>query len=415
MLGTTEKGTYFTELGAVGRFAIYAGIYLAATLTIGCLGLIIGSTLLTFPLAMLISNPIVWILMGVALAVTYKLAIEPLFYWVKGYVSGKGADKDSGVGSELDSENSSDVSSNDSLDSGLGGEFHENLDTLVHQTNRKNYAYWLQQHDIAHIARVKYGYSEDSADGIFFCIPGNLESLSERLREYKNKAEQENSKRIFTSVINLGGNHWVTLVVAYNSDNEQFRAYYCDSLSADLPSPGSKRKKIERASEIKGLIPPLTEQSRELNAQGRKEMGQDVQKTAQTCRDKKNELVDIPIDTDSIVSALEEILRMGSGNIKSSKTKQQNDGCNCGIFALENAHKITQMLSEGKSFDEIDKELSEYKFNLNEKRREFAEALMNDKEWKKNLEIGLLCDLSPRTATSQPSTSKVQAPVCNTI
>ncbi|MDG7056696.1 MAG: hypothetical protein LKM43_00885 [Wolbachia endosymbiont of Penenirmus auritus] len=420
MLGTTKKGNYLTELKDGGRFAIYAfGIYLGATLTIGCLGSIIGSTLLTFPLAMLISNPIVWILMGVALAVTYKLAIEPLFYWVKGYVSGKGADKDSGVGSELDSENSSDVSSNDSLDSGLGGEFYENLDTLVHQTNRKNYAYWLQQYDIAHIARVKYGYSEDSADGIFFCIPGNLETLNERLIEYKNRVEQEDREVTFTSVVNLGNRHWTTLVVAYNLGSKQFRAYYCDSFGADLPSPGNQRKNIECASEIKGLIPPLTQQYRELNKRVRKEMGQDVQKTAQTCRDKKNELVNVPINTDSIVSALEAALGIGSDNMRSSETKQQNDGCNCGIFALENAHEITQMLNEGKSFDEIDKKLSEYKFDLNRKRKEFAEALMNDEKWREDLENGLLCDLSPRTATSQPSTSKVQEPdrppVCNTI
>ncbi|MDG7053662.1 MAG: C48 family peptidase, partial [Wolbachia endosymbiont of Alcedoecus sp.] len=86
--------------------------------------------------------------------------------------------------------------------------------------------------------------------------------------------------------------------------------------------------------------------------------------------------------------------------------KQQNDGCNCGVFALENASKITQMLSEGKSFDEIDKELSEYKFDLNKKRKEFAEALMNDEKWKEDLETGLLCDLSPRTATSLTSEVK---------
>lgn len=106
--------------------------------------------------------------------VTYKLAIEPLVYWVKGYVSGKGADqvKDSGVGSECGSGDSSCGGSNDSLDSGLSGEFHENLDTLVHQTNREDYTIY----DVAHIARVKYGYSEDSADGIFFCILGNLET-----------------------------------------------------------------------------------------------------------------------------------------------------------------------------------------------------------------------------------------------
>ncbi|MEY2392964.1 hypothetical protein [Wolbachia endosymbiont of Tettigetta isshikii] len=420
MLGTTEKDTYLTKLKAGGRFYIYAfGIHLAATFTIVCLGLIIGSSLLTFPLAMLISNPIVWILIGVALAVKYKLAIEPLFYWVKGYVSGKGADqdKDSGVGSELGSEESSRRSSNNSLDSGLGDEFHKKLQTLVHQTNGGNYTYWLQQHDIAHIARVKYGYSEDSADGVFFCIPGNLESLNERLREYKNKAERENSKMIFTSVINLDGNHWVTLVVAYNSDNEQFRAYYCDSFSADLPSPGSKCSSIKLANEIKDkLFAPLTNQAIKLNAQGKKEMGQDVQKTAQTCRERKNELVNVPIDADSIVSALEEILRIGSGNIQSSETKQQSDGHNCGIFALENARMITQMLKEDKLFDQIDTKLSEYKPDskqLKEKRREFAEALMNDKEWKEDLKNGLF-DLQPETQTSL--TSGVQnAQTCNTI
>ncbi|WP_156768655.1 hypothetical protein [Wolbachia endosymbiont of Drosophila incompta] len=46
-------------------------------------------------------------------------------------------------------------------------------------------------------------------------------------------------------------------------------------------------------------------------------------------------------------------------------SKQQSDGYNCGIFALENAHKITQMLNEDKSFDEIDKKLSEYKYIFN--------------------------------------------------
>ncbi|MCA4775308.1 hypothetical protein IHO40_04340 [Wolbachia endosymbiont of Mansonella ozzardi] len=441
MLSTKEKVTYFTKLKTGGRFAIYTfGIYLAATFTIGCLGLIIGSSLLTFPLAMLISNPVVWVLMGIAFVVVCKVAVEPLYRLVRELngkrtskvegvepqelqeqentvVNQKELDKDSGIvpGSEPGSKNSS---RRNSAGSGLGGkEFYENLDTLVHKTNRENYTYWLQQHDIAHIARAVYNYSESSDGHIFFCIPGNLESLNERLKEYKNKAERENSKRIFTSVINLGSNHWVTLVVAYNLDNEQFRAYYCDSFSTNLSSPGSKRSSIKLANEVKGLISPLTEQASELNAQGRKEMDKDVQKTAQTCRDKKNELVNVPINTDNIVSALEEILRMGSGNIKSSKTKQQSDGCNCGIFALENAHKITQMLIEGKSFDEINKELSKYKFNLNGKRREFAEALMNDEKWKEDLKNGLLCDFSPGMATSISPTSKMQniGQVCNTI
>lgn len=363
---------------------------------------------------MLISHPVIWIIMGVVLTTAYKLA--------KNYINGngKGASKgeksesmDSGVDTISRKTDGSDDterrSSSTSLDSGLGGkEFHENLDTLVHQTNRENYTYWLQQHDIAHIARAVYNYSESSDDHIFFCIPGNLESLNERLREYKNKAEQENL-RIFTSVINLGGNHWVTLVVAYSLDNKQFRAYYCDSFSADLPSPGSQRKKIELANEIKELVTPLTDQASELNAQGKKEMSKDVKETAQTCRNKKDELVNVPINTDNIVSALEEILKIGKDNIRSSKTKQQKDGCNCGIFALENAHRITQMFKEDKSFDEIDAKLSEYKpgsKQLEEKRGEFARALMKDGKWKENLKNGLLCELPPGTNTSL--TSRVQ-------
>ncbi|MGL9717592.1 MAG: hypothetical protein ACR5K9_02685 [Wolbachia sp.] len=89
MSGTTEE---FTKLKAGGRFAIYAfGIYLATTFTIGCLGVIIGSPLLTLPLAMLISHPIIWIAIGIALAVTYKVAIKPLYRLVR---NGKGASKE---------------------------------------------------------------------------------------------------------------------------------------------------------------------------------------------------------------------------------------------------------------------------------------------------------------------------------
>ncbi|WP_341821132.1 hypothetical protein [Wolbachia endosymbiont (group A) of Myopa testacea] len=67
------------------------------------------------------------------------------------------------------------------------------------------------------------------------------------------------------------------------------------------------------------------------------------------------------------------------------------------------------MLNEGKSFDEIDAELSEYKPNpeqLQKKRREFIKALMEDEKWKEDLEKGLLCDLPPGTDTSL--TSRVQ-------
>ncbi|MDM8335147.1 hypothetical protein [Wolbachia pipientis] len=95
MLGTRGENTYFTKLKAGRRFAIYTfGIYLSATFTIGCLGLIVGFPLLTLPLAMLISHPVIWVAIGIALVVTYKVAVEPLFHLVKGYINGKKTSQD---------------------------------------------------------------------------------------------------------------------------------------------------------------------------------------------------------------------------------------------------------------------------------------------------------------------------------
>ncbi|RDD35051.1 hypothetical protein Wcon_00823 [Wolbachia endosymbiont of Cylisticus convexus] len=297
MLGIIEEynefkeSTHFTKLKDGGRFAIYAfGIYLAATFTVGCLGLIIGSTLLTLPLAMLIFHPVAWILMGIVLTAIYKMVVEPLFHWVKGYVDGKGASKekesntkidelskspeqeqavnnqgnpktpdaDSGIipGSEPVSSNNSRRNSNASGDSGLGGkEFHEDLQTLMHQTNLKKYDYLLQQHDVAHIARVRYGYLEVSTNDVFFSIPGDVNSLNERLKEYKSRVERENLKRTFTAVVNIGNYHWVTLVVIYEPTNKQFRAYYCDSFGTQLPNKvdGTVKDNITLANDYCGM------------------------------------------------------------------------------------------------------------------------------------------------------------------
>ncbi|MFV0948580.1 hypothetical protein [Wolbachia endosymbiont of Nasonia giraulti] len=477
MLGIREKyntfkeSTHFTKLKASGRFAVYAFcIYLATTFTIGCLGLIMGSFLLTLPLAMLISNPIVWILMGIVLTATYKMVIEPLFYLVKDYVDEKGTVKeekspkeqkftrsksldsgldtisrqtndsdkrvrrnsyspstDSGIapGSEPASSNNSRRNSNASGDSGLGGkEFHEDLQTLMHQTNRENYYYWLQEHDISHIARAVYNYSENSSGNVLFCIPGDVSTLNSKLKEYK--IEQGNTKKIFASIINLGGNHWVTLIVTCNG-NRQFRAYYCDSFGNLLPNEieGKVKDDISLANEIaeKCLVPLSNEvgsliRERENNPDNAslKEKKDDVEKTLGHAREDRNKLVSKPIDTSYIVGILQETLEIGNDSIKSSAVDQQKDGCNCGVFALENAHRITEMLNEDKSFDEIDRELSKYKpkpEELQEKRREFAKALMEDEEWKESIaEGGILHDTiqqlsleDSKKEETQPATS----------
>ncbi|WP_341811803.1 Ulp1 family isopeptidase [Wolbachia endosymbiont (group A) of Conops quadrifasciatus] len=365
MSGIIEKYNQFKESTyfAGGKFVIYATcVCLAATFAVGYLGLIIGFPLLTFPLAMLISNPVVWVLMGIILTVAYKMVVEPLFYLAKNYINGKGAgqgeqktqDGDSGIlpGSEPDSRNSSRRSS---LDSGLGGKkFHENLDTLVHQTNRKHYDHLLTNSDIEHIARVVYGYlqSEHSDNNIYFLAPGYSNGMSKFtekcLQDYRDKLKQNNTL-IFTSVFHINGNHWTALVIKPDAGDKKFRAYYCDSFGNQLPNNVLNIFKGELSKEEWSL------------------------------------------------------------DIASSKVKQQSDWHNCGIFALENAHRITQMLNEGKSFDEIDAELSEYKPNpeqLQKKRREFTKALMEDEKWKEDLENELLYDLPPGTDTSL--TSRVQ-------
>ncbi|WP_338406183.1 MULTISPECIES: Ulp1 family isopeptidase [unclassified Wolbachia] len=361
-----KESTYF----AGGKFVIYATcVCLAATFAAGCLGAVIGSPLLTFPLAMLISNPVVWVLMGIILTVAYRMVVGPLFGSAKNYINGKRASKgeksesmDSGVDTISRKTNGSDDterrSSSTSLDSGLGGkEFHENLDTLVHQTNRKNYTYWLDDNDITHIARVVYGYSQSeySNSNVYFLAPSYSDGwdglTKEFLQNYRGELKQ-NSKLIFTSVLHVNNNHWVTLVIKPDAGDKKFRVYYCDSFGNQLPN--------------------------------------------------------------NVLNIVEgELLKeQWSLDIASSKVNQQSDGHNCGIFALENAHKITQMLNEDKSFDEIDKKLSEYKFDLNEKREEFTRALMEDEKWKEDPRNGLLRKRPPRTETSQFSISRENASLC---
>ncbi|WP_237350020.1 hypothetical protein [Wolbachia endosymbiont of Cylisticus convexus] len=147
-----------------------------------------------------------------------------------------------------------------------------------------------------------------------------------------------------------------------------------------------------------------------------KERKDDVQETLNCARKDKNKLASKQINGDYIVSILQETLEIGNNdNIRSSPTKQQEDGCNCGIFALENAHRITEMLNEDKSFDEIDRELSKYKPNpeqLQKKRREFTEALMKDEEWETIAEGGILHDTlqqlsleDSKKEETQPATS----------
>ncbi|MGL9761858.1 MAG: C48 family peptidase [Wolbachia sp.] len=336
MLGITKNNQKESTDFAGEEFVIYATcVCLAATFAAGCLGAVIGSPLLTFPLAMLISNPVVWVLMGIILTVAYKMVVEPLFYLAKNYINGKRASK--GEKSEEKDTELQDLQGKTpekqarpktpDRDSGIF-DCKENKDSFVYKTNKKeDYKFWLSNFDIAEIAKSYYGWMpyrkkghREFSKGVFFSCLDNLTSfLGNRLQEYKDKVKGDNNL-VLSSILNLNNNHWVTLVISHDEKSKKFRAYYCDSFGEPLP--------------------------------------------------------------EEVSSALQKTLGINNSSIRNSKAKQQDDKYNCGIFALENAKKITDMLKAGKSFDEIDDQLK-YELSseqLIEKRKEFAKALKKDEQ-----------------------------------
>lgn len=340
MLGITKKYNQFKESPyfAGGKFVIYATcICLAATFAVGCLGLIIGFPLLTFPLAMLISNPVVWVLMGIVVTAAYKMVVEPLFHLAKNYINGKraskgekSAEKDTKL-QDLQGKTPEKQARPKTPDRDSGIVILEvNKDSFVYKTNKKeDYKFRLSNFDIIEIARVRYkweAYRDKKnckilSEGVFFSC-SNTKLLEQELKEYKNKVEREGSDLVFTSILNLNGNHWVTLVISHDEKSKKFRAYYCDSFGNSLPN--------------------------------------------------------------EISSVSQETLEIDNSSIESFKIKQQKDRdtWNCGIFALENAKKVTDMLRESKSFDEINDQLK-YELSseqLIEKRKELAKALKKDEQ-----------------------------------
>ncbi|WP_265039233.1 ankyrin repeat domain-containing protein [Wolbachia endosymbiont (group A) of Yponomeuta plumbellus] len=108
----------------------------------------------------------------------------------------------------------------------------ENLRTLESATAEKDYHYWLQQHDIADIARIKYDYGIDGADTLFEIV-GSPEHIVNQLQQFQNSVTTRGERRPLTLIVNLDNNHWVTLVVSHQ--NGQYNGYYVDSLGNNVP------------------------------------------------------------------------------------------------------------------------------------------------------------------------------------
>ncbi|WP_447933209.1 ankyrin repeat domain-containing protein [Wolbachia endosymbiont of Dactylopius coccus] len=112
-------------------------------------------------------------------------------------------------------------------------------ETLESATIEKNYHYWLQQHDIADIARVEYGYGTDT----LFEVVGSPEHIASQLQQFQNSVIAGDERRPLTLIVNLDNNHWVTLVISYQ--NGQYNGYYVDSLGNNIPD--NIRQVLQRA------------------------------------------------------------------------------------------------------------------------------------------------------------------------
>ncbi|WP_265028006.1 ankyrin repeat domain-containing protein [Wolbachia endosymbiont (group A) of Calamotropha paludella] len=201
----------------------------------------------------------------------------------------------------------------------------ENLSTLESATAEKDYHYWLQQHDIADIARIEYGYGTDGANTLFEVV-GSPKHIANQLQQFQNSVATRGEKRPLTLIVNLDNNHWVTLVISHQ--NGQYNGHYVDSLGNDIP--GNIRQVLKRAR--------------------------------------------ITVNDVSIA--------------------QQTDGHNCGLWALENAHSLNQMIANGYDSDWVRDLLL---FNRNEayfqeQRENISDRLSIDPQRIANLDEAILAE-----------------------
>ncbi|WP_255563498.1 Ulp1 family isopeptidase, partial [Wolbachia endosymbiont of Bemisia tabaci] len=320
-------------------------------------------------LTLVASNPVAWAVLGVAFIVLSGVAIsvaKPLFHWAKDSINQrkfeKGEEKtissckikDSINQREIEKEEGKAISDYKTLDNKLGtpsirttarldaqekdtiASLLENsvaFSEFMQKTNRGDYEFELDYVDIIYIAYNTYGYLPCQIENnvyFFACKPEQIsdKTLALELRDYKETVKRR-PDLVFTSVINLS-NHYVTLVVAYDNKNKNFRACYCNPF-------GGLYDKVNRVDE-------------------------------------------------KLLRSLKKEFDLKEQDIRISEVEQQErgkDGWNCGIYALENAKIMTDMMKEGRSFAEIDKELAKYQLSqeeLKNKRIEFAKGIEEDQD-----------------------------------
>lgn len=106
-------------------------------------------------------------------------------------------------------------------------------ENLEKATTKKNYTYWLNQEDIADIARLEYNSYRGLHNNAEFEVLGAISQLGVCIGTFQVRAKALRTHRL-TLIINLANLHWVTLVISYKNNN--FLAYYVDSKNNPLPS-----------------------------------------------------------------------------------------------------------------------------------------------------------------------------------
>ncbi len=121
------------------------------------------------------------------------------------------------------------------------------LITLDFATDNVYYRYWLQQHDMAYVARAqRYNFpvGHEMRFHIMGIINDQVDVLETHIRRFKK--ERDVGPRRSTLIVNLGGNHWVTLVIDYR--NRNYIGYYADSFGTGI------RDDIREALESNGVL-----------------------------------------------------------------------------------------------------------------------------------------------------------------
>ncbi|WP_375326528.1 hypothetical protein [Candidatus Tisiphia endosymbiont of Nemotelus uliginosus] len=210
----------------------------------------------------------------------------------------------------------------------------QTLESVTLETN-PNYRYWLSDQDIRRITYLDNTYSNmfdvhamnnnyDFSDRGLVVVTDreqgiNARELREQIRQF---IDNVNNNRIMhqqrvptrTFIINQGGDHWTTLVIAHQ--NGQYHGYYKDSLGSRIPD------NIRQILTDNNIINPTDFQIR-----------------------------------------------------------QQTDGYNCGLWALENARDINTMLQENRDVQWLRIQLAPERLSRNSeqyfinRRRSFSQRL----------------------------------------